>query len=225
MPHDMTTRDDWEAQPVGTIARVEHLSSREEGGPVLVAFVTRVDGDFQSTAGQYQLAGGRHWSGIWDHQRRATVLNAATVPAAPVDAPTDAPVRPSSRDGVIAAATDAIDNAITQHHQVLDGFLQTPYREYVKIPAAEHPASSPAGHIIDQLLQLGWQPPEKVADGVQVWTISGTPATTIRSDGTMVYLSLPARTDSDRFAYQDRGDIWLENPVITVNFELPSRTD
>lgn len=53
-----------------------------------------------------------------------------------------------------------------------------------------------------------------------MWTISGIPDGG-RSDGTQAYLSLPSRKDEHAHDFQNRSDIWLEKPTITVNFEVP----
>jgi hypothetical protein len=92
-----------------------------------------------------------------------------------------------------------------------------PVGEYVKIPEADLPPESPAQAVITALQDLGWSAPPVYPEGVQVWTISGIPDGG-RSDGTQAYLSLPAG-DPD---FQLRSDIWLDQPTVSVNFELPA---
>ena len=120
-------------------------------------------------------------------------------------------------------AVKAVDAAIAMHGKQFADLMQTPLSEYLKMPEAGRAPESPARAIVDTLRSCGWAPPPVYPEGVQVWTISGIPDGG-RSDGTQAYLSLPARTGEGRFDYHDRGDIWLENPSVTVNFEVPRRT-
>ena len=57
-------------------------------------------------------------------------------------------------------------------------------------------------------------------DAVRVGTVSGIPAGKPRSDGTMAYLSLPARDPDKRLRLRHLP----ENPTGAGNFERPSRT-
>lgn len=70
------------------------------------------------------------------------------------------------------------------------------------------------GAVVGRLLDMGWQPPVTVPEGTQVWTITGTPAKVHHMNGTQAYLSLP--TGPEWLTYEDRGDIVLDNPVVTV---------
>lgn len=93
--------------------------------------------------------------------------------------------------------------------------------EVLRAATAERAAP---GAVVGKLLDLGWQPPVTVPEGHQVWTISGAPAEVHHSNGTQAYLSLP--NGPEAFKYEDRGDILLNNPVVTVVGErLRDRTE
>ncbi|WP_422390141.1 hypothetical protein [Arthrobacter sp. N1] len=126
-----------------------------------------------------------------------------------------APKAPETLVDAYAAAKDVYADNQAAH----GAFAGRPYDEKLYGVAVNPPA--PWVAIVDALVALGWKPPVEVPDGVQVWTISGTPAEVARADGTMAYLSLP--NGEDWLDVEDRGDIWLENPVIDVNFERPRK--
>lgn len=81
------------------------------------------------------------------------------------------------------------------------------------VEAAATERSAP-GAVVGRLLDLDWQPPVTAPEGTQIWTITGTPAKVHHMNGTQAYLSLPKGPDWLR--YEDRGDIVLDNPVVTV---------
>lgn len=211
MARTITTEQDWEALPVGTLARVGFIEHDDDGNETEGGTMTilRVDGDVTVTVGDYMLAGGRYWSEVWVWEQGVTVLDTATI--------TEPEYTDASQS--LTSAVEAVDAAIAAHAQRVVEFNQTPYSEYVKLPPEAHPAPTPARDIVGALATLGWTPPPVYPEGVQVWTISGIPDGG-RSDGTQAYLSLPAG-DPDK---QLRSDIWLEKPTVTVNFELPART-
>jgi hypothetical protein len=209
----ITTEDEWESLPVGTLARVGFIEHDDDGNETEGGTMTilRVAGDYQATAGDCMLAGGRYWSEAWIWEQGATALDTATIPEP------DWPGAP--KDPAAETAEAAVDAAIAGHAKRVEAFNKTPYSEYVKLGPEAHPAPTPARDIVEALSDLGWAPPAAYPEGVQVWTISGIPDGG-RSDGTQAYLSLPAG-DPDK---QLRSDIWLDQPTVSVNFELPARS-
>lgn len=208
------TEAQWEALPVGTLARVGYIEHDENGNEIdegKVMTMLRVDGDFRANVGDYMLAGGKYWTEVWGWEQGAHAVDTATI--ADEDTPRAAPLE---------AAEATVDAAITAHQARLDALNAMPVSEYRKLREDDLPPDSPAGTIIEALTAVGWAAPPVYPEGVQVWTISGIPDGG-RADGTQAYLSLPGRTDEHRFDFQDRGDIWLDKPSVSVNFELPSR--
>lgn len=212
----INTGEHWDSLPVGTLARVGYIDTDDDGHESIQGTMTilRVEGDFRANAGDYMLAGGKYWAEVWVWQQGATVIDTATIPEPDYDA---------APDPANVSAAEAVNAAITAHAQRVAELNNTPYSEYVKLPPEAHPDPTPARDIVEALAARGWAPAPVYPEGVQVWTITGLPAEEIRSDGTMAYLSLPDRKDADRFDYQDRRDIWLESPTVTVNFEVPAR--
>ena len=209
----ITTGTEWDLLPVGTLARVGYLEHDDDGSEVdegKTITILRVEGDFRANAGDHMLAGGKYWSEVWVWQQGVSVLDTTTLPE---------PEYGDTPDALHASAVEAVDAAITAHAKRVSDLGNTPYGEYVKIPREAHPNPTPAQDIVDALILRGWAPAPVYPDGVQVWTIAGIPAKEIISNGTMAYLSLPAG-DRDK---QLRSDIWLEEPTVTVNFELPAR--
>ncbi|ACL42181.1 hypothetical protein Achl_4230 (plasmid) [Pseudarthrobacter chlorophenolicus A6] len=207
------TEEQWDALPVGTLARVGYLEHDDNGNEIdegKKMTILRVEGDVRTNVGDYMLAGGKYWSEVWVWEQGAYAADTATIP----DEDSEADVEPD--------VVDVVEGAIRRHEQRLKDIGNTPYSEYLKIPQELLPPKSPAHAVVEALGEIGWAPPVKYPEGVQVWTISGIPDGG-RSDGTQAYLSLPDRTDEHRFEFQDRGDIWLDKPTVTVNFELPAR--
>lgn len=206
----ISTEAEWDALPVGTLARVGYLGDDEdENDQDGIMSILRVDGDFRANAGDCMLAGGKYWAEVWVWQQGVTVFDPTVLPEPDFETPD-----PSLDDAVAA-----VDAAIKDHARRIKDFGNTPVRDYFNLPSESHPDRNPARAIVEALQARGWAPAPVYPDGVQVWTISGIPAEEPRSDGTMAYLSLPAG-DPDK---QIRSDIWLENPTVTVNFEFPAR--
>lgn len=211
------TEAQWEALPVGTLARVGYIEHDDSGAEIdegKKMTILRVEGDVRANAGDYMLAGGQYWSEVWVWEQGAYAVDTAAI------RDEDAPQKPASVDEAVAV----VDAAIAAHQEKLVEINNTPYSEYLKIPQELLPAESPARTVVEALSAAGWAPPPVYPDGVQVWTISGIPDGG-RSDGTQAYLSLPSRKDEHRFDFQDRSDIWLEKPNVTVNFEVPRKRD
>lgn len=206
----ITTEAEWDALPVGTLARVGYIEHDDDGNELdgtKTMSVLRVEGDFRANAGEYMLAGGKYWAEIWAWEQGVVAFDPATIPEPGYGEP----------DPLISAV-EAVDAAITYHAGRVTALGKMPYREYIELPPEAHPAPTPARDVVDALTALGWAPAPVYPEGVQVWTISGIPDGG-RSDGTQAYLSLPAGDPE----YQLRSDIWLEKPTVTVNFELPAR--
>ena len=209
------TEAQWDALPVGTLARVGYIEHDDDGNEIDESkkmTILRVEGDFRANVGDYMLAGGKYWTEVWVWEQGAYAVDTATIPDE------DEPQKPAS----VVEAEAAVDAAIAAHQQKIKEVNSTPYSEYVKIPKELLPPESPARDIVEALSAAGWAPPKVYPEGVQVWTISGIPDGG-RSDGTQAYLSLPSRTDDHRFEFQDRGDIWLDQPSVSVNFEVPRK--
>lgn len=201
MQTEITSRDQWEALPAGTVVDV-HYFETDDDGPLETMRVLRAAEAVLSAVGGYWLAGGKHWSHIWDYQQGATVA----VPARE-DTPAAACRDDSIMEGILAGK-----DAFFDHRQKFIRYMDLPITERLA-----HGAPGPQGvwvAIIERLLDLGWEPPVQTPEGTQVWTITGTPAETPRSDGTMAYLSLPKPESWTEV--EDRSDIWLENPTVTV---------
>ncbi|GGH97187.1 hypothetical protein ACFFGR_18050 [Arthrobacter liuii] len=154
------------------------------------------------------LAGGKYWAEIRGWEQGAYAVDTAAI--------RDAATPPSQSD---ASAEAAVDEAIADYNRALDD-MNRMSRKDILSPDLQGPGRSPAKRIIEALSALGWAPAMEYPEGVQVWTISGIPDGG-RSDGTQAYFSLPSRKDEHRFDFQDRGDIWLGKPTVTVNFEVP----
>lgn len=215
--HTITTEAEWEALPVGTLARVRYLEHDGDGNEVdegKTMSILRVDGDVRANAGDCMLAGGQYWSEVWVWEQGVTAVDPAAIPA-PVWAPGLAPTTDAQE---LAEAFLTVNDTIENHKARLKAIDKTPVSEYLRIPIEDLPPKSPAAEIVEALQARGWTPPPIYPEGVQVWTISGIPDGG-RSDGTQAYLSLPAG-DPDK---QLRSDIWLDQPTVSVNFELPAR--
>ncbi|QOD06081.1 hypothetical protein [Pseudarthrobacter sp. BIM B-2242] len=213
------TEAQWDALPVGTLARVGYIEHDDNGNEIddgKKMTILRVEGDFRANVGDYMLAGGKYWAEVWGWEQGTHAVDTAAI--RDEDAPEPEKVSQSEE------AESVVDAAIAAHQETLKEFNNTPYSEYVKIPQELHPPESPARTIVEALTAAGWAPPPAYPEGVQVWTISGIPDAG-RSDGTQAYLSLPGRKDEHRFDFQDRGDIWLDKPTVTVNFEVPRKRD
>jgi hypothetical protein len=98
-PRTITTRHHWETLPVGTIARVHFFEDPEDEAEQTM-LVIRVEGDVTAAAGNYHLAGGRHWSGIWEYQQGDTALATEGLFDTPVQ-------RPGTVDAIAAAKAEA----------------------------------------------------------------------------------------------------------------------
>ncbi|MET4143815.1 hypothetical protein [Arthrobacter sp. UYCo732] len=213
---EITTAEDWESQPIGTLARVGYIEHDDDGADVdegKKMTILRVEGDVRTNIGDYMLAGGKYWAEVWGWENGAYAIDSASIPDEEDS---------SQASDAVQNAVAIVDEAIRVHEQRVRDINNTPYSEYVKIPQELLPPKSPARAVVEALSAAGWAPPVKYPEGVQVWTISGLPDGG-RSDGTQVYLSLPSRKDEHRFKFQDRGDIWLDKPTVSVNFELPYR--
>lgn len=89
MSRSINTEDEWEAQPVGTLARVGFIDHDDDGNETDGGIMTiiRVDGDVTVTVGDYMLAGGRYWSDVWVWEQGAAVIDTATVLSEPLHGP------------------------------------------------------------------------------------------------------------------------------------------
>lgn len=90
------------------------------------------------------------------------------------------------------------------------------------VEAATTERAVPAA-VVGRLLDLGWQPPAILPEGTQVWTVTGTPAKVHHMNGTQAYLSLPKGPEWPK--YEPRGDILLDDPIVTVVNERPADWD
>lgn len=210
MAQEITTQTEWESLPVGTIVRFDYFETGEGDDDDRTMIVTRVAEPVLAAAGQHRLAGGPHWSEMWHYQQGVTVLEVS---------PVEQPERPEFKDAVLQAQIAAKNAFLDNRHEV-EQFMELPYEE--RLRSENKPPQTPWMAIVDTLVELGWAPPVSPPEGVQVWTVTGKPAVEPRSDGTMAYLSLPK--PENWLAVQDRGDIWIENPVITVLNERPRKT-
>jgi hypothetical protein len=158
---EIETEEQWEALPVGSLAKVYCMEIDDQGveSDTLTVFVTRVEGDTRANIGDYWLAGGKWWSDVWVWQQGVIVVDAAEVLVDPVFGPNELPEDP------VAAAEEVLRAAAVER----------------ATPEA----------VVGKLLDLGWQPPAAVLEGTQVWTITGTPAKVHHMNGTQAYLSLP----------------------------------
>lgn len=92
MSKAIDTEEEWEAQPIGTLARVGFIEHDDNGNEVDGGIMTiiRVEGDITVTVGNYMLAGGRYWSEVWVWEQGAAVIDTATVLSEPLHGPTAA---------------------------------------------------------------------------------------------------------------------------------------
>ena len=147
----ISTRNEWEALPVGALARVGYIDHAEDGSDIDggIMFAIRVDGDIQTKAGDYMLAGGRYWSETWGWENSVTV---ADLDALLPDRTGPEPV-PGTADAV-----SVIETAIAAHTKRHEDMMQMPVRKYRLIPADELPPVSPASAVLEALTSRGWAP-------------------------------------------------------------------
>lgn len=151
---EITSEEQWEAQPVGTLARVGFIEHDDNGNEVdegKTMTILRVDGDITVTVGTYMLAGGRHWTDVWVWEQGVDVIDTTTIMAG---------TGTSAEDGATAAADieDVVDAAIAGHKKFHDDLMEIPARNYMSIPTAELPPRSPAKAIVRALRDNGWAP-------------------------------------------------------------------
>lgn len=154
---EITTEEDWEAQPIGALARVGFIEHDDNGNETDGGIMTilRVDGDITVTVGTYMLAGGRYWSEVWVWEQGADVIDTAMIESA-AETPSEA------RAAAAADPEDVVDAAIAGHKKRRDDLMEVPARDYMAIPAAELPPASPAKAIVEALRSNGWALPAKV---------------------------------------------------------------
>lgn len=73
----------WEALPVGTLARVGYIEHDDDGNEVdegKKMTILRVDGDVRTNVGDYMLAGGKYWSEVWVWEQGAHAVDTAMIP-------------------------------------------------------------------------------------------------------------------------------------------------
>ena len=206
---EITTQAEWESLPVGTVVSFDYLETGEGDDDDRTMTVIRVAEPVLAAAGQHRLAGGPHWSDMWHYQQRVTVLELS---------PVDQPELPAFKDALIQAQV-AAKNIFIDNRYEAEEFMRLPFEERLK--SENQPPPMPWMAIVDKLVELGWAPPVSQPEGVQVWTVTGKPAEQPRSDGTMAYLSLPRPANG--LDVEDRGDIWIESPVVTVVNERPRK--
>ena len=209
MAQEITTQAEWESLPVGTVVSFDYLETGEGDDDDRTMTVIRVAEPVLAAAGQHRLAGGPHWSDMWHYQQRVTVLELS---------PVDQPELPAFKDALIQAQVAAKNTFIDNRYEA-EEFMRLPFEERLK--SENQPPPMPWMAIVAKLVELGWAPPVSPPEGVQVWTVTGKPAEQPRSDGTMAYLSLPR--PANWLDVQDRGDIWIESPVVTVVNERPRK--
>ena len=209
MAQEITTQAEWESLPVGTVVSFDYLETGEGDDDDRTMTVIRVAEPVLAAAGQHRLAGGPHWSDMWHYQQRVTVLELS---------PVDQPELPAFKDALIQAQVAAKNTFIDNRYEA-EEFMRLPFEERLK--SENQPPPMPWMAIVAKLVELGWAPPVSPPEGVQVWTVTGKPAEQPRSDGTMAYLSLPRPVNG--LDVQDRGDIWIESPVVTVVNERPRK--
>jgi hypothetical protein len=147
----ITTEAEWEALPVGTLARVGYIEHDDDGNEVdegKVMSVLRVEGDARANAGDCMLAGGKYWSEVWAWEQGVTAMDPTALPEPGFETPGS-----SLKDAVAA-----VDAAISAHTERVEAFNKTPYSEYVKLPPDAHPAPTPARDIVVALQVRGWGP-------------------------------------------------------------------
>ncbi len=208
----ITTREQWEALPVGTLVGVQYFEAGDRDEAEDTMHVLRVADNALSAVGDYRLAGGKHWSDIWEYQQGVTVQISTRQNAL-------SPEAAATREEAIMQGILAGKEGYFEHQYAWERYRRLSGEE--RIQAGPPHAQGVWVWVIDKLLELGWEPPVKVPEGVQVWTVTGAPAENPRSDGTMAYLSLPR--PENWLEVEDRGDIWLENPVVTVIGERPRK--
>ena len=209
MAQEITTQAEWESLPVGTVVSFDYLETGEGDDDDRTMTVIRVAEPVLAAAGQHRLAGGPHWSDMWHYQQHVTVLELS---------PVDQPELPAFKDALIQAQV-AAKNIFIDNRYEAEEFMRLPFEERLK--SENQPPPMPWMAIVDKLVELGWAPPVSPPEGVQGWTVTGKPADQPRSDGTMAYLSLPRPANG--LDVEDRGDIWIESPVVTVVNERPRK--
>lgn len=133
----INTEEEWEAQPVGTLARVGYIDHDNDGNETDGGIMTiiRVDGDVTVTVGDYMLAGGRYWSEVWVWEQGAAVIDTARVLSEPLHGPATISANP------IEAGVQVLEAAAVERAQ----------------PDA----------VLGRLMDLGWTPPATYTEDVQ----------------------------------------------------------
>ncbi|MCC3292454.1 hypothetical protein [Arthrobacter sp. zg-Y1110] len=74
MARKVSDQSEWDQLPVGTVARIETVEVDDDGGETdIIIFVLRVEGDIRVDAGDYMLAGGKHWHIAFEWDQDALV--------------------------------------------------------------------------------------------------------------------------------------------------------
>lgn len=69
MASTVSGQSEWDALPIGTIARLDTIEFDDDGDEKdIVIFVLRVESEIRVDAGPYMLAGGKYWENAfeWD---------------------------------------------------------------------------------------------------------------------------------------------------------------
>lgn len=190
---EIDTEEDWEALPVGTFAKVYCFEADDQGNESDTLTVY-----VTRVEGDARANIGDHWLAGGKWWSDVWVWQQGVVVIDLAEALVDPVFGPDNLPEDPIQAAEAV----------------------VEAAATERAAPSA---VVGRLLDLGWQPPVKVPEGVQVWTITGRPAAVHHSDGTQAYLSLPR--SPEWIKYESRGDILLDDPIVTVVNERPHDWD
>lgn len=74
MTREVSGQPEWDALPIGTIARLDTIDVDDEGDEKdIVIYVLRVESEIRVDAGPYMLAGGKYWEIAFEWDQGARV--------------------------------------------------------------------------------------------------------------------------------------------------------
>lgn len=74
MASTVSGQPEWDALPIGTVARIDTVEVDDEGAEKdIIIFALRVESEIRVDAGPYMLAGGKYWEVAFEWDQGAQV--------------------------------------------------------------------------------------------------------------------------------------------------------